>query len=267
VDIPAAELADLERARYRRWWHGRAQLTTARRAARFVEDVAFALLFPARGVALPSLWEVSSDPDRPDDGWGEDMARMWGWKDELPAQGLAWYGRFLRGRPTLLSPELLSLLYPRDGDPGDFRAADLGPDARRIADIILASGPTPTAILRPAAGMEGKRGGARFDRALTELGRALVVTHHGVEETGTGWPSAVIELTSRAFAVPRPADAAERRRRAAARFLDTMVAATPKELSAAFGWAPAQVRADLDALVHRGVAEGSGDRYRLARPG
>jgi hypothetical protein len=227
---PAVDAAVvLERARQARWWQTRAQIKTINRASAFIEDVGFALLFPKPGVALPSLWDVVRDDPR-GDGWGADLARLWAWKDELPSRRLAWYGRFLLGQPSLLTPGLLADLYP------DRPAQGLGDDARRVLDILWVDGPQPTAVLRTAAGMAGKKGSARFTRAVTQLGRALLVTHHGVEDTGSGWPSVVLDLTERVFSVPASDPLGVRRRRAAARYLATVLEARPADLARAFGW-------------------------------
>ena len=163
---------------------------------------------------------------------------MWGWKDELPRKGLAWSGRLLRGgRASFLAPDLLADCYPRAGEPDDFRQAPLGEEARRIAETLLASGPLPTAVLRQAVGLQGRRGGVRFSAAVVELGRTLVCTSFGTEQVGSGWPSVVLELTARAFDLGgRDPDEAARRLRVARRFLDTMLVASDRELASAFGW-------------------------------
>ena len=124
-------MEDLERARARRWWLTKRNVASIQRAGAFVQDVGFALLFPNKGVALPSLYDVASDKPlfTPGADWGPDADRVWGWKDELPRRRLAWYGRFVRGRPSLLAPALLSDLYPRSGEPEDFRDAELSPPA------------------------------------------------------------------------------------------------------------------------------------------
>ncbi len=126
-----------------------------------------------------------------------------GLEGRAPLRGLAWYGRFLRGRPSFLSPSLLADLYPRAGRPEDFEEAKLSRDAYRIARILLRSGPQPTSALREALAVEGRKGGEAFTAALTELGRELVITHLGTEDEGAGWPSAVLELTVRAFPIPK----------------------------------------------------------------
>ena len=80
------------------------------------------------------------------------------WKDELPRRGLAWYGEFVRGKKSFLSPALLRDLYPRSGRPDDIEEGTFGPDAYRIARILLTSGPQPTAALREALDIEGRAG-------------------------------------------------------------------------------------------------------------
>lgn len=245
---------ELERARARRWWAGRAKVTRIDRAAAFIEDVGFALLFPNKGVVLPSLYDVASDRPlfSPAGDWGPDADRVWSWKDELPRRGFAWYGKFLRGRPSLLAPPLLGDLYPRRGHPEDFEEAELSPRARRIARILLLSGPQSTAALREALDVEGKRATEDFQRAIAELGRALVVTHFGTADEGGSWPVSVLELTARAFRIPPPSRRS--RLRAAERYLDTMVAAEPSELAGTFAWPVDEARELLETLVRRGRA-------------
>ena len=235
-----------------------------KRAAAFVDDVGFALLFPKAGMALPSLWEAATDRTISHLGeeWGPDAERIWGWKDELPLRRLAWYGRFLRGRPSFLSPSLLADLYPRCGRPDDFEESNLSPNAHRIARTLLRSGPLSTGTLREALGVEGRRGGEAFTQAVTELGRELVVTHYGVEDEGAGWPSAILELTARAFRLPRQRGPKAARLRAARRFLDTVLVAQPHDLGNAFGWGATAARAALDDLVRRGQAVRVDSAYR-----
>lgn len=262
-------MEELERARARRWWLTRPRIVRIERAAAFIDDVGFALLFPNKGVVLPSLYDVASDKPlfSAAGDWGPDADRVWSWKDELPRRGLAWYGRFVRGRPSLLAPSLLADLYPRRGRPDDFEDAGLSPPAYRIARILLRSGPQSTAALREALDVEGKKATDAFHRTIGELGRELVVTHHGVEDEGGGWPTPVLELTARAFRIParRSPDAA--RLRAAHRYLDTMLLARPYELGNAFGWGADAARAALERLVAKKQALHDPPAYRsLALP-
>jgi hypothetical protein len=255
----------LERERGARWWRTKRRIGSIERAAAFVDDVGFALLFPKAGLAAPSLWEAASDRPAyslPED-WGPDIQRVWAWKDDLPARRMAWYGRFLHGRPSFLSVEMLRLLYPRAGRADDFREATLSADARRIAEILLSSGPMPSGLLRGAVRLEGKAGGARYTKAVTELARALVVTHAGTEDFGKGWPSAVLDLTARRFRVGRRRkDATEQ---ATQRFLSTVLSTRPGELGRAFGWKTPEARDRLETLVLLGKATRAGPAFLDAR--
>jgi hypothetical protein len=257
---------DLGAKRTRRWWQTGRPIRSIGKAGTFVEDVGFALLFPTAGVALPSLYEAASEQPTPlaETGWGPDEQRVWGWKDALPRKGLAWSGRLLGGgRASFLALDLLADCYPRTGEPDDFRQAPLGEEARQIAETLLSSGPPPTAVLRQAVGLQGRRGGVRFSAAVVQLGRTLVCTSFGTEQVGSGWPSVVLELTARAFDLGgRDPDEAARRRQVARRFLDTMLVGSDRELASAFGWPPAAAHAALDELVDRGEAVLEAGAYR-----
>jgi hypothetical protein len=226
--------AELGQARYRRWRVGRS-VRTLDDAAGFLGDVGFALLFPTDRIALPSLWEaVAGDEAVPfaDGVMGEDERMVWTWKEQLPLNGHAWYGRFLRGRASFLAPDLVAALYQGSGNPKDHEDRPLSIDAHQLANA-LAAGPLPSSELRRLIG----RG--KYERAVTELQRQLLVTTAGVQEQSTGWPSAVIELTCRLFEVGGRYDPD----RAAQRFLDTVLDATVADLARAFGWTVAEARA------------------------
>jgi hypothetical protein len=255
---------DLALSRAKRWWHTKRKVASIERAAAFIDDVGFALLFPNKGVVLPTLYEVASDQPLSglDGDWGPDADRVWGWKDELPRRGLVWYGKFLRGRPSFLAPSLLIDLYPRTGRPDDFEDAELSPAAQRVARILLRSGPQSTAALREALDVEGRRASEAFNGTMGELARALVVTHFGLEEEGAGWPTPILELTARAFEIPRRRNMTAARLRAARRFIDTMLVVRANELGNAFGWGADGARAALEELVARGEAARLDPGYR-----
>ncbi len=261
--------SDLAEERARRWWQRRRPVRSLNRAAAFVDDVGFALAYPTRAsTPLPSLYEAVTDRPIQSEGggldWSTEAQLVWEWKDELPRQGLAWYGRFLRGGNSLLSLSLLTDLYPWPGRPDDFRHAPLGEDARKVAETILLSGPTSTALLREAIGAFGPKGRRRFDKAHSQLGKALLITNLGVEDEGAGWPAAILELTARAL--PKVGTRDEQAiSNATRRFLDTMIEARPYELGNAFGWGAPAARAAFEDLVAKGEAARRGPAYRLAR--
>jgi hypothetical protein len=250
MGIPDAKLGQ---ARATRWWVRGRRIGSIERAAAFLDDVGFALLFPAPRAVVPSLWEaVAGEDEEPfGTGMGKNEQRVWTWKDELPRRGLSWYGAYLGGRGSFLSPALLKALYPAAGEPTDHKFLQLSPAAHEIADAVAAE-PLPSATLRALIGDR-----SRYQRAIVELQRNLLVTTAGVQETGSGWPAALIALTCSQFDVGGAADHAF----ATGRLLDTMLVTTPGELARTFRWPAAQARARLDDLVEAGQATYDGRRY------
>ncbi|HEX6681916.1 MAG TPA: hypothetical protein VF062_03945 [Candidatus Limnocylindrales bacterium] len=246
---------ELGPARAKLWLPAR-KVASPKAAERLIGKLGFVLAFPVDGVMLPSLYEAVAGPDAIawQHGMGEAESLVWQYKDSLPAAGVAWSGKLLHRRASLLAPDLVTALYEGDGDADDHRSFDLSEEAHRIADA-LAGGPLPTSALRE---LVGKR--SRYDRAMLELHRHLLVTSAGVREQASGWPVVVVELTCRAFDVGGRADRAV----ATQRFLGTVLAAGPAELAKAFGWSAAGARAALDSLVDSGRARRDAGRYLAA---
>jgi hypothetical protein len=245
--------AALGRARERRWWLSGRRVRSIARAAAFVNDVGFALLFPSERVLVPSLWEAVAGEDAEPfaTGMESDEQRVWAWKDELPRRRLAWYGNYVAGRGSFLSPSLLRLLYPGYGGTDDHADLELSPAAHQIASA-LAHGPLPSATLRALIGDRG-----RYQRAAVELQRQLLVTTAGVQEQASGWPSAVLDLTCRRFDVGGGQDHLT----AAEMFLRVVLDASAPDLARTFRWPVGTAREHLDALVASARAVQSGNRY------
>jgi hypothetical protein len=241
-------------ARARRWWvvSGR-RVKSIERAASFVDDVGFALLFPAPRLLAPSLWEAVTGEDAEpfESGMESDEQRVWTWKDELPRRGMAWYGAFIAGRGSFLSPALLAALYPGEGTVDDHESLPLSPAAHEIARA-LADEPLPSALLRNLIGDRN-----RYQRGIAELQGQLLATTAGVQESRAGWPAALLELTCRRFDVGgrHSPDVA------AACFVDTMLEARPADLARAFRWPLVTARAQLDELVETARATSDGSAY------
>ncbi|WP_406195352.1 hypothetical protein OG920_08490 [Streptomyces europaeiscabiei] len=252
----------LHAQRISRWRMDQPPLRTADEAASYIADLGFVVLFGDKTASYPSLREAGRDSEAQllPAGWGEDLELVWTWKDMLPTEQRAWCGRFVAGRQSLLSPYMLDMLYPHAGDPEDFRMVALSPTAKQIAQHLLLEGPTSMRLIREAFGLDGKVA----QRILTELGRSLLITNFGTRQDGPGWPSCVIELTSRAF-FPDPAvRRGPSRHEAASAFLDTMVRGTTRELFRAFRWTAKEAASVLGDLDRRGLATVDADgRYRF----
>jgi hypothetical protein len=243
----------LGKARERRWWLRGRRLRSIARAAAFVDDVGFALLFPSERVLAPSLWEAVAGEDAEPfaTGMESDEQRVWAWKDELPRRGLTWYGNFVAGRGSFLSPSLLRWLYPGYGGTDDHADLELSRAAHEIAGA-LAEGPLPSATLRALIGDRN-----RYQRAAVELQRQLLVTTAGVQEQTSGWPSTVLDLTCRRFDVGGGQDPLT----AAELFIGVVLDASARDLARTFRWPVAKAGEHLDALVASARAVPSGSRY------
>jgi hypothetical protein len=228
---------DLGRAREYRWLPV-PLVSTVDEAAAFLGRVGFAVLFPADRIQAPSLWEAAAGPDAVPfaTGMGPAESLVWTWKDELPKAGLAWYGKFVYKRASLLSPSLLTALYAGQGEPTDHEMFDLPDEAHRVAEALL-GGALPTAALRELVGDR-----ARYDRAMTALQRQLLVTSAGTREYRSGWPATLIELTCRLFEVGGALD----HQYATKCFLNTMIEAQPGQLARAYGWPVGLARTQFD---------------------
>ena len=246
----------LARSRGARWLPS-PRVGTLEAAARFIDDIGFAVLFPADRVEVPSLFEAIADPDSV--AWAQGMgvveSMVWTWKDALPAAGYAWSGKLLHRRASLVSPALLASLYQGHGDLDDHRSFELPPDSHRIAEALL-HGPLPSSALRELVGDR-----KRYSQGMTELHRSLLVTSAGIVEQRGGWPATLVDLTCRVFDVGRGGDRAEATRR----FLATVIEANPGGLAKAFGWPLPIAKAELTSLVATGEAHlNPAGKHRLA---
>jgi hypothetical protein len=240
-------------ARERRWWVSGRRVRSISRAGAFVEDVGFALLFPSERVLVPSLWEAVAGEDAEPFATGMDVdeQRVWSWKDELPRRGLAWYGNYVAGRGSFLSPPLLRRLYPAYGGTDDHTGLDLSPTAHQIATALI-EGPQSSARLRALIGDR-----SRYQRAVVELQRQLLVTTAGVHEQASGWPSAVLDLTCRRFDVGGGQDHPA----VAELFIGVVLDASARDLARTFRWPVGKARGHLDALAASARVARSGNRY------
>jgi len=232
-------------------------------AAHFIDTVGFCLLFAStQDLELPSLFEaVKGRRDAHIDDWDADSDRVWVWKNDLPATKRAYYGKALPGgKPTFISlkvlPDWLAVVAPGNLDEA-YRRGRISYDAKRVNDALRDLGPTPTMALRAATGLERSGSSARYRHALDELQRALVILPVGATIERGAWASQIFDLTARWF--PRQVERAHRidvehaRRALVQRYVETVIAATPRMIGRVFGWQHESLRAALDDLITRRV--------------
>ncbi len=243
------------------------RIRTLAQAGKAIDRLGFCLLFPNKGVLLPSLIEEATDRKlrsyNPRTDWSDDFLRVWKWKDELPRKRLAWYGKYFRGRGLFLSPQLLACFYclegnhPSRNDGGAYerlyRAGRITADARTVAAELQESGPRGTLELRYSLGWGSKRGNLRFKRAMAELQARLMVTHFGAQAETRAWQSAVYQLTPRAFpkAVRTAAKLSpeEARRHIAGQYRKHYPKVSPPQLARLFRWPREEAQAALAGSV------------------
>ena len=204
---------------------------------------------------LPSLWEAVTGKPVVDRDFAPDVALVWGWKDELPSRKLVCAGKHLGGRASLVSLEVLPVLYAltgRSGQPADFRDEELSPVERDVAEALLESGPVSSAELPSLAGHERKRVSA----AAARLQRRLVLTSAGRQEHDQGWPSVVFDILSRRYAKRLEAlpDADAARSILAGTILRSAGEVSAADVAAVIGGTRKQAAAALDRLAAEGRA-------------
>ncbi|MCD6520419.1 MAG: hypothetical protein J7M05_10915 [Anaerolineae bacterium] len=203
-------LERIEALRDIRYWRTpEKRVRTEEEALQFIEAVGFCYLFGDRAVEIPTLWGAVTGSRRPlpRTHRDPDIGRTWAWKDSLPARGEIYYGKLLRGKPTLVSLQLLPYFYalsPNYGDVEDYREQYeeglLSVEAKNIYEVLLREGAMATSRLRQLAGLSG--GGAnarRFDRAIAELQMELKIVKVGISDANRWGYAYVYDLFLRRF--------------------------------------------------------------------
>ncbi len=155
-----------------------------RSALQFVDEVGFCFTLSDFGLPVPSLYGAVCGRRRPrrprHTHHDPEIGLAWSLKDRLPAKRLTYYGKLLKGKPTLVSlalfPAFCALI--RDGKGSgdyilDYRQGMMTKSALLILDTLHEHGALATPDIRKAVGMRGGDRTAEFDRAMAELQRGL----------------------------------------------------------------------------------------------
>lgn len=225
-------------------------MATAGDAVRFINDVGFCLLFPIKGLPLPSLYYACSH--RPCTVWDKYCLLIWKWKDEFGRRRRAFYTKYFKGRGTFIAVNLLPHFLAMEdcaGGAGDFdRAYSAGritAGARSIWQALAERGPLPTLELRHACKFDTKAGNQRYKKAMLELSRRLLVVHSGAEQETESWASSRFELTAQAFptasAQARQITPEQSRRTLVRKYLEWHPSADARAVGRLFGWTKSEV--------------------------
>jgi hypothetical protein len=155
-----------------------------RGARAFVDSVGFCSTFYVFSEGVACLWEAVAGRDRP--RWPRHshhdraVGLTWELKDQLPARRHVYYGKLLKGRPTLVALDLFPAFYAlvrgrqraRDYT-GEYEAGRLSLAAKRIMDSLVRESPQYTRGLRAEVFMLEPAKTREFERAMAELQRGL----------------------------------------------------------------------------------------------
>jgi hypothetical protein len=237
---------------------------SAKSARAFVDDVGFCSTFYRFADGVPCLWEAVAGRAAP--RWPKhshhdaNVGLTWRLKDELPAARQVYYGKVLRGRPTLVALDLFPAFYAlvrgrqraRDFRM-EYEAGRLTVTARRIMDALTAEHPQYTRGLRAGAFMLEPRQTREFERAMGELQQGLwiVKTEERYEPSFSYRWDLLDAWLPEAVAAGRRLSRAAAAQRLVERYARAAVFTRPGALRRLFGLSAAETAATVGALVAR----------------
>jgi hypothetical protein len=182
----------------------------------------------------------------------------------LPTRGEIYYGKLLRGKPTLVSLALLPHFYalsPNYGSLEDYleqyEEGRLSVEAKNVYEVLLKEGAMATSRLRQLAGLAGGGPDARrFDRAVSELQVDMKIVKVGISDANRWGYAYVYDLFLRRFPqlpeVARKISSVEAQAALLLRHLHNVVADTERSVQHLFHWEEWEWERLLQKLVERG---------------
>jgi hypothetical protein len=236
-----------------------------RSALRFVDEVGFCFTLSDFGLPVASLYVAvcgRRHPRRPKHTHHDpEIGLTWNLKDSLPAKRVTYYGKLVKGKPTLVSltlfPAFCALIREGKGSGDyivDYRQGRMTRAAVLILEALNERGALATPDLRKAVAMHGAERTAEFDRAMAELQRGLWIVK--VEEVYD--PDFYYRWDLLDNWLPGPLVAGrdlsreEAARRLLAAYLKSAAAAQTRFLAGLFGLSAQEVGVALDSLEAAG---------------
>jgi len=169
-------------------------MKTLQECADYLEQVGMATVLPGKSGHFPCLLWQARGRQGPIEEADEAFHKVWAWKDQLPAQRVAYAGRLLGGQVLLihkrLLPALLACQQPIEPE-NWYRSGQMTRDAYQIWQK-LRDAETPL-------GRSQLRINKSFDRAARELEARLVISRAGSESKASGWDANAYDLVARLF--------------------------------------------------------------------
>jgi hypothetical protein len=264
------------------------RLASPDEAVAYVNERGYIFFWPIKDILMPSLW-VAAAGDRPVPDEHDDPGHItWGWKDSMLGTRRWYYGRALRKRNMMISLDVLPYFYaisPNYGDPNedyliDYEEGRLPAAAKLIYETLLREGPQDSIALRKKAGLTSRAADTEFNRALELLQTTFRVLPVGVSQAGAWHYSFIYDIVARHYpdVIERahPIAEYEARQKLLAVYLDSVGAATFKDIRRIFGnaplkWESARIERDLRKMEERGeiiqgvILEGSPESCTVTR--
>ena len=238
-------------------------------ALRFVNEVGFCFTLSDFGLPVGSLYVAvcgRRHPRRPIHTHHDpEIGLTWNLKDRLPAGRLTYYGKLVKGKPTLVSLRLLPAFCAlvRDGKGSgdyilDYRQGRMTRAAVAILEALHEKNPLATPALRKALAMHDPDRTGELDRAMAELQRGMWIVK--VEEVYD--PDFYYRWDLLDNWLPEPVKAslelsrAEAAKQLVAIYLRGAAASQPRFIAGLFGLPAGEVEAALVSLeaedcIHR----------------
>ena len=151
----------------------------------------------------PSLVSITED-----DAWHTGMdTDPWLWRDRFAGEGVSAYGRFLAGKPVLISRQIFALvkcvLSPSEKVADRYAAGNLARSAIKIYECIRKNDGIDVKRLRMLTVMQQTSDKRAFDRSLTDLQSTTDIVISGISErlnvhgNKSGWNSTCYMLADR----------------------------------------------------------------------
>ncbi len=233
-------------------------------ALEFVNERGFIFFWPITGILLPTLW-VAAAGDRPVPNEHDDPGMVtWGWKDDALGKKIWYYGKILRRKATFISMEAAPYFYALSENYGspeedyllEYKEGRLTQDARQIYEALLDKGTMDTITLRKEARLLNAKESA-FNRALEDLQKDFKILPMGISEAGAWKYSFRYDITARYLPeLPEKArliGEAEARQKLTELYLNSVGAATLRDITKLFGWPQDLVHRTVTRLEQKGI--------------
>jgi hypothetical protein len=182
-------------------WDAETELSKlAQQAIQAVEKNGFLLVFPIKNQDYPnSLWaELFPNVEMRwewDDSADSRVARLWHVREEIARSKQIVYGKFYRGRATVLSKAtFVNLLCVNAASEYSVK----NPEARAILEALRMDSPLSTKQLRAHTGLQGRLLESAYSRAIKELWQNFLIVGIG-EIDDSAFPSLAHASTQTVF--------------------------------------------------------------------